>query len=163
MDSLILGLVVAFAVWFALRRARARRAQRQATSTPPPTGGQKTMPRIGTPGTVTKEQLRALRETDFEPSPHWSREEAQLILDAVAYLRGAIAITTGDRDPPIEIQNKVLSLILGEEELRTYMLDWSRNLTREERNDIQAAIPRDEQFERVQAYVRELWEDEAKA
>jgi hypothetical protein len=161
MDSLILGLFVAVAVWFALRQARARRAKR-APAAAPPAGAQRTMPRIGTPGTVTKDQLRQLRETSFEPSPHWSREEAQLILDAVSYLRAAIATATGDRDPPIDIQNKVLALVLGEEALRNRVLDWSRNLTQQDRNDVQAAVPRDAHFTRVQAFVRELWDEDAK-
>jgi hypothetical protein len=164
MDSLILAAAVAFAVWFALRRARAVRARRaqQASAAAAPADGQKAMPRIGTPGTVTRDQMKALRECNFEPSPQWSREEAQLILDAVAYLRGVIAITTGDRDAPLEVQNKILAMLLGEGELRERVIDWSRNLTREDRADIEAAIPRDALFDQVQGIVRQLWEDDAR-
>jgi hypothetical protein len=160
MDSLIFALFIAAAAWIMFQRAkktRARRAQEGATQAA--AGGPRTMPRIGTPGTVTKEQVQALRANDFQPSNQWSREEAQLVLDAVAYLRAVIAITTGDRDAPIEVQNKVLALVLGEEKLRLHVLDWSRNLTDGERASIESAIPRDVLFERVQDFVRELWQE----
>jgi hypothetical protein len=162
MDSLIFALLIAVAAWIMFQRAkktRAQRAQAARSAAQPAAGGPRTMPRIGTPGTVTREQLQSLKENDFEPSREWSREEAQLILDAVAYLRAAIALTTGDRDAPIEVQNKVLALMLGEAELRDHMLDWSRNLTADERASVEAAIPRDAHFARVQAFVRELWDE----
>jgi hypothetical protein len=166
MDNIFLAVLIAVAGWFALRWGRTARARRATRAGPPPVaepdGSRPTMPRIGTPRTITRDQMRDLRKCDFEPSPQWSREEAQLILDAVAYLRCAIVITTGDREAPLEVQNKLLALILGEGELRDRVLDWSRNLTHEERRNMEAAVPRDAHFERVQSVVRKLWDDGAR-
>ena len=124
MENILLAVVIGFAVWWFMRNARMMRARRQQLSQPrpDPEGGDapqpKSMPRIGVPGTITREQMARLRENDFEPLRQWSREEAQLVLDAVTYLRAAIRMVTGEVGAPIEIQNNILGFILGDDELR---------------------------------------------
>ncbi len=168
LDSLLVAFAIGLVVWLMMRRivhqrARQRMAARQAG--PEASGGasseQRTMPRMGAPGTVTRAQIAELRARHFEPSRHWSREEAQLILDAVSYLRAVILQETGDADPPIEIQNKVLGFILTDDALRGAVLDWSLNRTREEEAGTPDGPPRDEIYERVAAFVTELWQAEA--
>ena len=162
MDSIVLAVVVAVVVWLFVRRARMsrrRQVERQRHTEAGGEGAPKTMPRIGRHGTVTPAQLKALKDADFEPSRHWSREEAQLILDAVTYLRAVIREATGEPDAPIEIQNKVLGFILGDEELREFILDLERNRTREQEDTAELPIVRTPEFERVEAFVRELWEE----
>ena len=162
MDSVVLAVVVAVVVWLFIRRARISRQRQVERQRHAETGGEgapKTMPRIGRHGTVTPAQLKALKECDFEPSRHWSREEAQLILDSVTYLRAVIRETTGESDSPIEVQNKVLGFILGDEDLREFMLDMERNRTREQEEADELPIVRTPEYERVEAFVRELWEE----
>ena len=86
------------------------------------------MPRIGEPGSITFNQLQALRTNSFTPDRNWSREEAALILDAVKYLR-VVCHDVGDSDdgpPPIEIQNDLLRFILTQQDLRDYIRKWAR-------------------------------------
>ena len=117
------------------------------------------MPRLGQPGTITRAQMRSLAANDFQPSRQWSREEAQLILDALAYLRAAIKTVTGETRAPVEVQSKILGLILSDDDLRDYVLDWSRNLTREEEDEAEIELPADDRFERVADAIRDLWEE----
>lgn len=163
MDSILLAAAIAVAVWLFMRRARmtrARQQQRARAAQADETGdAQQSMPRIGTPGTITRLQQQALKDQLFEPSRLWSKEEAALILDAVSYLRTVIEDVTGDANPPLEIQNKVLGLILTDEELREFILDMERNRTREEEAMETPPVPRDQHFERVAGFVRDLWDE----
>ncbi len=169
MESVLLAVVVGLAVWLFMRNARAMRARRRRPAEPPvdsAVAGEdapatKSMPRFGVAGTITRQQIAALREMDFEPARQWSNEEARLIMDSVTYLRAAIRVVTGESGAPIEIQNKILALILGDEGLRDSVLDWGLNRTREEEDagdDVE--LPDDETFERIADYIRELWEDD---
>ena len=168
MDSLLVAFAVGLVAWLMMRRIFQQRARqrvaalraREDASEDAPSDA-RTMPRMGVPGTVTRAQLAELRACHIEPSRHWSREEAQLILDTVSYLRAVIAEETGDRDPPIEIQNKVLGFILTHEGLREAVLEWSLNRTREEEERAGIVPPRDETHARVAAFVTELWDSEA--
>lgn len=173
MDSLLIAVVVGLVVWLFMRRMvnqrtrlRAARQQAAAQGSAAPAGesppDQKTMPRFGVPGSVTRAQLAQLRACHLEPSRQWSREEAQLILNAVAYLRVAITDVTGDDDPPIEVQNDVLGFILTDEALRESVQDWSLNRTREEEDRPGISLPRDETYERVVEFITELWETGAR-
>ncbi len=165
MDSLLVAFAIGLVVWLLMRRAvyaRARRqmAQREASGqAPPPSGDARSMPRLGTPGTVTRDQVARLRERSFEPSRDWSHEEAQLILDTVTYLRAVIREETDDDDPPIEIQNKVLGFILTDETMREATQDWAINLTREDEESGRFDLPHDETYERVADFIEDLWED----
>ena len=118
------------------------------------------MPRFGTPGTITREQMRALQQKDFQPLRQWSKEEAQLILDSVDYLRAAIKTVTGETDAPTEVQNRILGFILSDDGLREHILDWGRNRTREEEDEAEMEPLADDQFERLADFIHELWEDE---
>ncbi len=172
MESILLAVVVGLAVWLFMRNARAMRVRRRQRSQPPPKAGgaaqpkaggaaqPKSMPRFGVAGTITRLQIARLRENDFEPAREWSKDEAQLIIDAVTYLRAAIRIVTGEAGAPTEVQNNVLALILGDDDLRDSVLDWGLNRTREEEDageDVE--LPSDETFERVADHIRALWED----
>jgi hypothetical protein len=119
MESLWVGILVALAVWLLLRHARQAKARRAAAAMP-----SATMPRIGTPGSATPEQLERMRACHFETTGGWSREEAQLILDAVDFLRAALREVARSDDPPIEIQNRVLVFLLADEALRRRVMQW---------------------------------------
>lgn len=167
MDSLLIAVAVGLVIWLLMRRAAYARARRQMAArhgapssegAAPPPGDQKTMPRFGIPGTITRAQMAELRAQNFEPMRQWSKEEAQLILDAVVYFRAVILDETGDDDPPLEVQNTLLGFILTDEELRDSVLEWSLNRTREEEEAGRIMLPRDETYDRVADEVAELWE-----
>lgn len=105
------------------------------------------MPRLGIPGTVTPGQLERLKALEFETSPHWSREEADLILDTVAYLRAVLA-ACGEADPAVDLQNRLLIFILSDAALREHVMAWGR-ARRERGTDV--AVAREACFERVAA------------
>lgn len=164
MENILLAAVIGVAVWLFMRNARTRRERGRGLVQPPPVSDNepqpKSMPRIGVAGTITREQMGWLKENQFEPHRQWSKDEAQLILDSVTYLRAAIRMETGETDAPFEIQNNVLGFILIDDELRENVLDWGLNRTHEEENageDVD--LPPDETFERVANHIRELWED----
>lgn len=168
MDSLLIAVAVGLVIWLLMRRAAYARARRQfaarqgapgAESAAPDQGDQKSMPRIGIPGTITRAQIAELRAQNFEPMRQWSTEEAQLILDTVVYFRAVILDETGDENPPLEVQNRLLSFILTDEELRETVQEWSLNRTREEEEAGRIVLPRDETYERVADEVADLWED----
>ena len=167
MDSLLIAVAVGLAVWLLMRRAVYRRARRQMEMRRQPAAPgedasppeeQKSMPRLGVPGTITRAQMAALRALDFEPMRQWSKEEAQLILDTVVYFRAVIFDETGDDNPPLEVQNRLLGFILTDEELRDSILEWSLNRTREEEEAERIVLPRDETYDRVADEIAELWE-----
>ncbi len=168
MDSLLIAVAVGVVIWLLMRRAAYARARRQMAARQQPAGaeaaaaspgGEKSMPRFGVPGTITRDQMTELRALEFEPMREWSKEEAQLILDTVVYLRAVIFDETGDPDPPHEVQNTLLGFILTDEELREAILEWSLNRTREEEEESgRLILPRDETYERVADEIAELWE-----
>ena len=162
-ESLIFAVVIGLTVYLFMRRMRSLKAQKRrqaeiaasgAVEEAPPA----TMPRLGAPGTVTKAQLRELKANDFEPSRLWSKEEAQLILDALGYLRAAIHAKTGDKDAPLEVQNRILRFILADDELREYVREWGLNRTRSESAKKFPDLPRDDSFARVEAEIMREWD-----
>ena len=166
MENILLAVVIGLAVWLFMKNARMMRERRRRQGQPPPDAGAgdarqpKSMPRFGVPRTITREQIAQLKEYEFEPHRQWSKDEAQLILDSVTYLRAAIRMVTGESGAPIEVQNNILGFILGDDELRDNILDWGLNRTREEEDageDVE--LPSDETFERIASYIRDLWED----
>ena len=85
-------------------------------------------------------------------------EEAKFILDTVTYQRAVINMTTGETDPPIDVQNQLIKLILSNEELREYVYEWGLNRTREEDSAPQPVLDQNTFFAQVEAAVLELWE-----
>ncbi len=167
MESILLAVIIGLAVWLFMKNARTMRERRQRLSQPPPDDDAsdapqpKSMPRFGVQRTITREQMARLKEYDFEPHRQWSKDEAQLILDSVTYLRAAIRMVTGESGAPIEVQNNILGFILGDEELREDVLDWGLNRTQEEEDaGDEVELPPDETFERVANHIRQLWEDD---
>ena len=166
MDSLLIAVAVGIVIWLLMRRAAYARARRQMAARQQPAGaeaaaspgGQKSMPRFGAPGTITRGQMAELRALEFEPMSQWSKDEAQLILDTVVYFRAVIFDETGDTDPPQDVQNTLLGFVLTDDELREGVLEWSLNRTREEEESERLILPRDETYERVADEVAELWE-----
>jgi hypothetical protein len=162
MESLIFAAVIGLTVYLFIRRMRVmkqqkrRQAEEAAQGGPPEDPG--SMPRLGAPGTITRDQMKWLKDNDFEPQRLWSKEEAQLILDTVTYVRAIIYMTTNEADPPIEIQNPLLKFILTDDELRQYVYEWGLNRTRDENDSPQPVLERDEQYARVEAAVLEQWE-----
>lgn len=133
-----------------MRHGRALRARRLRARAAASSQSQPTMPRLGVPGTVTPGQLERLKALEFETSPHWSREEADLILDTVAYLRAVLA-ARGEADPAVDLQNRLLVFILSDTALREHVMAWGRE--RRERA-IDVPVARDTHFERVAAEAR---------
>jgi len=159
MNSLLVALIVGALAWIYMRRLNQWRARRRARADAPDEPVEtRTMPRLGSPGTITRDQIKALRENDFEPSRLWSREEADLVLDAVRYLRATIREETGDTDAPIDVQNKILALILGDQSLRDYVMTWGRNRTREEEAASTVRLEDNEHHRRIAEFVAKLWD-----
>ncbi|MEC7942518.1 MAG: hypothetical protein VX178_00505, partial [Pseudomonadota bacterium] len=107
-ESLIFALVIGLTVYLFMRRLRLMKQQKKMQAEHGNGGGKKredpgSMPRLGTPGTITREQIKLLKDNDFVPERQWSREEAQLILDTVTYLRAVIYEATGEANAPIEV------------------------------------------------------------
>jgi len=145
MESLIVAILAGLSMWFAIRQGRKRRARRvalAAQAAQPPAVG--TMPRLGTPGTISREQIKALKTNNFEPGTDWSWEEAALVLDGLAYARGVLAAVTGRRDHDIDVQNQVFAFVMRDDVIREFV-----------RTEQPAEpLPRDASFEQVAAFVR---------
>lgn len=121
------------------------------------------MPRIGRPGTATDEQVEALIELRVVPAPpcrdlhDYSTEEAQAILDAIAFARAVTAQVTGGEDeeaPPealTALLNELVAQTLADAELRAFALRWARG---------GAATPIRENttFEKARAVVLRHWQ-----
>jgi hypothetical protein len=148
-DSLIAGIAVAIAVWLVLRARRLRR-QSGRRSEPRPT-----MPRIGTPGSATPAQLERLKACHFGQVQGWSREEADLILDAVDYLRAAISEVSRARGASEDLQNRLLAFILGDAALREHVHGWGEARRRMGAAGAPGRLERDTAFERVARVIRE--------
>ena len=117
------------------------------------------MPRIGEPGTVTYNQMKALQQNNFTPEKTWSREEANLILDAVKYLR-AVCRDVGDEDdgpPPLEVQNSLLRFVLTEQDIRDFVRKWGDDRREEgfdEFSDDEPVLARNNQYSRVESEAK---------
>jgi hypothetical protein len=145
MESLIVAILAGVAMWFAINQGRKRRARRAALATQaaqPPAAG--TMPRLGMPGTISRQQIKALEANNFEPSTDWSREEAALMLDGLAYARGVLAAVTGRRDHDIDAQNQVFAFVMRDDVIREYV----------RAEQPVEPLPHDASFEQVAAFIR---------
>jgi hypothetical protein len=80
MESLIFAAVIGLTIYLFMRRIKVmkeqkrRLAEQAASGEPPEDPG--SMPRLGSPGTITRAQIKLLKENDFEPSRLWRRGEA---------------------------------------------------------------------------------------
>lgn len=148
MDSIALGIMVFLAAWFFMKRFKKKSSNATRTAGEAKQAQARSMPRVGTPGTVTKDQREQLRAQGFEPSRHWSIEEADLVLDTVVYLRGVWNKAVSKESAPVEIQNHLLGFILTDAEMREYVRRWGIEL-REKGETAQPAFPRTKIFERV--------------
>ena len=154
MNSLLLGIFVALAVWIFLKLRRRTGSFRGLHSSPYPASSQRLdksreIPRIGVPGTITQKQITALKHNLFQPSRDWSFEEAALILDAVSYLRGVCAKAIGKREPPLEVQNELLAYILKDQDLRDYVRTWGKYRREEGNDDKPPQLKHNDHYERV--------------
>lgn len=117
------------------------------------------MPRIGEPGSITFNQIKAMQQNNFDGDKGLSREEADLILDAVKYLR-AVCRDVGDPDdgpPPLEVQNALLRFILTEQDIRDFVRKWGddrRDDGFDEFSDDEPVLARNNQYARVEAEAR---------
>ncbi len=114
------------------------------------------MPRLGVPRTVTGEQLRRLERLNFPRDRNWSREEADLILDSVIYLRAVCGEAIRQPEPPLPVQNALLRTILTDQDLRDYVRAWGERRRDNGEADTEPVLAHNNQFERVAAAAREL-------
>jgi hypothetical protein len=149
-DSVALGFMVFLAAWFLVKRFKKKSANPTRRVDKASQSQARRMPRVGTPGTVTKDQMERLRAQGFEPSKHWSIEEADMVLDTVVYLRGVWNKAVSKQSAPVEIQNHLLAHILSDPEMREYIRRWGAEL-REKGEDAKPTFPRTKIFERVAA------------
>lgn len=90
------------------------------------------MARQGRPGSITEDLVEALEAERFLPPAPLARlaelsaEEAQATLDALAYVRAAVAQITGE-SAPTEIENEALALVLADESFAAHAGGWSRS------------------------------------
>lgn len=179
-ETLMLAFGFGWAIWVLIRIHRRRQAAQQARQDEPQDAATSrtaamrgaparhepdTMPRLGQPGTVTFNQIKALQRNGFAPDRQWSREEAALILDTVAYLRTVCrnVADSADGSPPLEVQNELLRFILTRQDLRDYVRKWGEDRRDEGRDPLAEAeeeevpdLPRNHQFDSVAAKAREF-------
>jgi len=159
-NSLALAFAIGIAFWVLMRMRRRRGKSAQQAPAPAGAGpSARTMPRFGKAGTITFNQIKALRRNNFVPDKTWSREEAALILDAVAYLRAVCRTVADDDDgpPPLEVQNELLRIILTTEDVRDYVRRWGearREAGLDEFADDDPELAHNNQFERVAKAAR---------
>ena len=166
MDSILLGILVALAVWLFMKHRQGNSgslfgglfsgSRSQVRHKSPPK--QREMPRIGTPGTITDEQINALKGNLFEPTKEWSFEEAALILDSVTYLSVVCKGVLGNKQPPLELQNELLAFILEDQDLRDYVRRWGEDRRKAGINGKATKLKHNNQFKRVAKKATDLAE-----
>ena len=154
MNSLLIGIFVALAVWIFIKLRQRNGGFRRLPSSPDPSSSEqpekrREIPRIGVPGTITQEQITALERNLFQPSGDWSFEEAALILDTVSYLRAVCAKALGKREPPLQVQNELLAYMLQDQDLRDYVNEWSKNRREARIDDKPPQLKHNDHYERV--------------
>ena len=173
MDTEALVIVVALA-WgvLMLRRIhlkRRKRMQQKGSGTgtkggaaphPSPNDAERSMPRVGTPGSMTRNQQRALSRNNFNPDKQWSFEEAALFLDAVLYLQAVCrnVAESDDGPPPMEVQNDLLRLILTRQDLRDHVRKWGedrREMGLKDDDLEEPKLPRNRQYDQVAEAARD--------
>lgn len=159
-ETVTVALAVAIAIVLFMRLRRRRGSTRTTAARTAPAASQPAaMPRMGTPGTITFNQIQALKRSNFTPDRTWSKEEAALILDAVTYLRAVCRAVASEDDgpPPIEVQNALLVVVLTTEDVREYVRKWGeerRAAGLDEFAGDEPELVRNNQFERVAKAAR---------
>jgi hypothetical protein len=143
---------------FRPRKGRPRRSFfRRGPPTNDPTNARGTMPRIGVPHTVTIAQLDQLEQFSFPRERSWSREEADLIIDTVVYLRGVCAEEIDDPEPELRVQNELLHTILGDQDLRDYVRAWGEKRREEgQQGTDPRPMSRNNQYDRVARAIHQM-------
>ena len=158
MNSIIVAVLVGLATWIfikATQKARQRRVVPDNSSVVK----QKAMPRIGTPETITEEQISLLKKNFFKPAKSWSYEEAAIILDATTYLRAVCVEVLGSRDQHLRLQNELLNFMLADQGLREYILKWGKDRRQEGLSHEKVVLKHNQQFDRVAEAVRKFAEN----
>lgn len=159
MDTESLVILIGF-MWGAYMLFKIHKRRQQAND---PAAGlvarretkQQEMPRVGEPGSISFNQIRALQQSNFEADKNWSSEEANLILDAVKYMRAVCLDVSAEDDgpPPLEIQNAVLRFILTEQDIREYVRKWGIDRraagARDYDDEDEPELARNNQYQRV--------------
>ena len=155
-ETLMIVFGLLWGGWIIFRIHKRRQGQNDPSSTivskPKPKPSE--MPRIGNPGTITFNQIRALERNNFSPDKRWSLEEAALILDALKYLRSVCRDIAEGEDgvAPLEVQNGLLRYILTQQDIRDYVRKWGkdrRDRGFEDYADDEPKLEKNNQFERV--------------
>jgi len=149
MNSVLVAVLVGLATWVFIKAGQKSRQRRVMSPDNATAVKQQAMPRIGTPGTITEEQMTLLKNNHFTPAKTWSFEEAALILDATTYLRAVCADAIGPQDQPLKLQNELLNFILGDQGLREYVLKWGKDRRQEGLVNEKVVLTRNQQYERV--------------
>jgi hypothetical protein len=160
-DQGLFYAVCAAGVLFLMFRRRKGQAPRRSlfrrTPSNEPTDSSQSMPRIGVPHSVTIDQLDQLEQFNFPRERSWSKEEADLIIDSVVYLRGVCAETIDDPEPELRIQNELLKTILTDQDLRDYVRAWGEKRRAEgQQGTDPRPMQRNNQYERIQRAIRQL-------
>ena len=146
---------VAF-LMFRPRKGRPRRSLFRREPTNLATDASTSMPRIGVPHSVTIDQLDRLEQFNFPRERSWSREEADLILDSVVYLRGVCAEVIDDPEPELRLQNELLQVILSDQDLRDYVRSWGEKRRAEGlQGTDHRPMTHNNQYERVERAIRQ--------
>jgi len=165
MNSLLVGIFVALAVWIFIKLRKSNSGLFKSLRPPPvhpssqAPAEKREMPRIGVPRTITDEQFKRLKRNLFEPARDWSFEEAALILDAVTYLRAVYADVAGKREPPLEIQNELLAFILHDQDLCDYVIKWGKDHGEAGIQNRSPKLKHNDQFYRVARAATKLAND----
>lgn len=152
----MLAIIVAVMVWAMMRHWRMVQARRAMRAHPRSNEPRPTMPRFGTPGTVTPEQIKLLKRNHFEPDRGWSFEEAALILDATTYARALLVAETGRRNHDIDVLNPVFTFIMSDPALRDYIIEWGRNRARRPISGQEPELRRNEHYARIAAHAHSI-------
>lgn len=157
-QTLMIAFGFGWGAWilYRIHQRRSSRADPGEALVRKPTAEQAEMPRVGTPATLTFNQIKALQDNSFTPDKKWSKEEAALILDAVKYLRAVCRDISDDDDgdPPLEIQNALLRYILTVQDIRDFIRKWGedrRGQGLEDFADDEPELMRNAQYDRVKA------------
>lgn len=155
MNSIILALLVGLATWIFIKAAQ-RARQRRVVPDNSSVVKQKSMPRIGTPETITEEQISLLKKNFFPPAKDWSFEEAALILDATTYLRAVCADVMGSKDQPLVLQNELINFMLADQGLREYVLKWGKDRREAGVANGKVVLKHNQQFDQVAEAARKF-------
>ena len=145
MDSdLLYGVALLFlAVWLAYRGLRSLRRAGQNRRRELPATVQDKLPALGEPGTIARDQRRALKRLAIPQVDvtTLSREQAEILLDCVAYIQ---SVWESDLDRQMSdlspaLLDEALRIILDHESYRERVITWHQGLD----DDLDVFVPDD--------------------